>query len=184
MTAARADARHRSFRTSSRQAKGAPSAMRRWRSRIGERLVEAGIERHAVRIARPVRPRLSASRDEGADFAAAHEGGIDEIFADQPLEHASRSRQNARTGGAPALPIRCRAIPGREKCRPRIPACSASCRCPRCAAAACPPAFAGHICVEQRRIGMAEMQFAVRARREAEVRLVICLSRDLPACQA
>ena len=57
--------------------------------------------------------------------------------ADRADPAPCRSRQNARTGGAPRRPSRSPAISGRRESTSRIRACSGGYRCPRCAPGRC-----------------------------------------------
>ena len=78
------------------------------------------------------------------------------------------SAQNAPIAAAPAFPRISRARRGLRRSPPRIPAGIAWRRYPRSAAGTVPPAAARQVEIQQRRIGVAEMEVAVRARRKSE----------------
>ena len=72
------------------------------------------------------------------------------------------------TAAAPAFPRRCRARRDLHRSPPRIPAGSGSASMSSMRSRNRPPARRAQVEIQQRRIGMAEMQIAVRARRKAE----------------
>jgi hypothetical protein len=84
------------------------------------------------------------------------------------LSTARDTRENARTDAAPAFPRRCRARRGLDRSRPRIPACSGPCRCPRRARQEAAAAVSRQAKIQQHRLREAEMQIAVWARRKLE----------------
>lgn len=155
-----------------------------------KRLVGRGIKRHTVGIARPVAPALFAIGDEGAYLAAAHEGGIDEFLADQAPEH--RSIFCKMLGLAAHGPFPVEAQPFQIGDHARLELWRAARGVDILDAQQ--QAAATGICellVEQRRIGVAQMQFAVGAGREAECqerhvssgnRVVLWFWRLLPCC--
>ena len=89
--------------------------------------------RHRDRAA--TAPSASRCATSLAISARLSKRGIDQALRREFFQRVRDSRQDARIAAAPAFPRRCRARRGLRRSRPRIPACSAWRRCPRCAAA-------------------------------------------------
>ena len=158
---------------SSRQAKGVAGGHAAPPLAAPERACRPRIERRAVGVARPVLPPSSRVGDVGAHLAAAHEGRIDQILARSasPASAGTSSKCSdwRRTGSSQPMPshARSRRSPASNSGVQRAVSMSSMRSSSR------PPSRARHLGVQQRRIGMAEMQRAVGARGEAEDRAVI-----------
>ena len=137
--------------------------------------------RRRDRAARPLR-RLGLG-DEGADLAAAHEGGIDELLADQQVEHGLVLGEMFGLPAHRLFPVD--PEPGEVVVDALLEFRRAALEIDVLDAQQEPPACARRpFAVENRRKRMAEMQFAIGARREAEDRSVIADRRGLKGALA
>ena len=119
---------------SSRHAKGSPSAIRLSRSRCPSCVPtpdRAACRRGLAASFCPVRQ----SGDMRADFAPAHEGRIDQFLLDQASQHRFIGLKMLGLAAHRAFETDTQPFEVVVDCRPRIRACSARRRCPRCATA-------------------------------------------------
>ena len=134
-----------------------------WRKRLRRYLDRAARRRDRAARARalPARPPVLRSRRGSRSWDRS-----DRAPQASPARRDSPRdvRDCRRTGVSHAMPSQARS----SRSRPRIPACSAPRRYPRCAAGSGRRPRARQVEIQQRRISVAEMQIAVRARRKAE----------------